>query len=250
MIPVESGSQTLKDAVNEALRDWVTNVRTTYYLLGSALGPHPYPMMVRDFHARDRRGGARASPAARPAGCPTCWWPAWAAAPTRSGSSGPSSGTARVRIVGRRARRPRHRDRQARRLARRRRGRRAAREHELRAPERRRPDRGGALDLGRPRLSRASGPEHAYYKDAGRFEYASVTDAGGARGLPGPHAARGHHARARVRARGGLRDAGRPRAMKKTQSVRGRALGPRRQGRAHGGPGPRRRGRNGHGGHR
>jgi tryptophan synthase beta chain len=51
VIPVESGSKTLKDAVNEALRDWVTNVRTTYYLLGSALGPHPYPMMVRDFHA-------------------------------------------------------------------------------------------------------------------------------------------------------------------------------------------------------
>jgi len=51
VIPVESGSRTLKDAVNEALRDWVTNVRTTYYLLGSALGPHPYPMMVRDLHA-------------------------------------------------------------------------------------------------------------------------------------------------------------------------------------------------------
>ncbi|MBI2015567.1 MAG: tryptophan synthase subunit beta [Candidatus Rokubacteria bacterium] len=51
VIPVESGSRTLKDAINEALRDWVTNVRTTYYLLGSALGPHPYPMMVRDFHA-------------------------------------------------------------------------------------------------------------------------------------------------------------------------------------------------------
>jgi tryptophan synthase beta chain len=50
VIPVETGSRTLKDAVNEALRDWVTNVRTTYYLLGSALGPHPYPMMVRDFH--------------------------------------------------------------------------------------------------------------------------------------------------------------------------------------------------------
>jgi len=50
VIPVESGSRTLKDAVNEALRDWVTNVRSTYYLLGSALGPHPYPMMVRDFH--------------------------------------------------------------------------------------------------------------------------------------------------------------------------------------------------------
>ncbi len=49
VIPVESGSKTLKDAINEALRDWVTNVRTTYYLLGSVVGPHPYPRMVRDF---------------------------------------------------------------------------------------------------------------------------------------------------------------------------------------------------------
>ena len=49
--PVESGSRTLKDAVNEAIRDWVTNVRDTYYLLGSALGPHPYPRIVRDFQS-------------------------------------------------------------------------------------------------------------------------------------------------------------------------------------------------------
>jgi tryptophan synthase beta chain len=48
---VDSGSCTLKDAINEALRDWVTNVDTTYYLLGSALGPHPYPLMVRDFQS-------------------------------------------------------------------------------------------------------------------------------------------------------------------------------------------------------
>jgi len=51
VIPVESGSKTLKDAINEAIRDWVTNVDTTFYLLGSALGPHPYPMMVRDFQS-------------------------------------------------------------------------------------------------------------------------------------------------------------------------------------------------------
>ena len=49
--PVDSGSRTLKDAINEALRDWVSDVETTYYLLGSALGPHPYPMMVRDFQS-------------------------------------------------------------------------------------------------------------------------------------------------------------------------------------------------------
>jgi tryptophan synthase beta chain len=47
--PVDAGSRTLKDAINEALRDWVTNVRSTHYILGSVLGPHPYPMMVRDF---------------------------------------------------------------------------------------------------------------------------------------------------------------------------------------------------------
>lgn len=51
VVAVDSGSKTLKDAINEAMRDWVTNVRTTHYLLGSVLGAHPYPMMVRDFHA-------------------------------------------------------------------------------------------------------------------------------------------------------------------------------------------------------
>jgi len=51
VIPVTTGSRTLKDACNEALRDWVTNVRTTYYLLGSTVGPHPYPTMVRDFQS-------------------------------------------------------------------------------------------------------------------------------------------------------------------------------------------------------
>jgi tryptophan synthase beta chain len=50
VVGVTNGSRTLKDAVSEALRDWVTNVSATYYLLGSALGPHPYPLMVRDFH--------------------------------------------------------------------------------------------------------------------------------------------------------------------------------------------------------
>ena len=51
VIQVESGSRTLKDAINEAIRDWVTNVENTHYLLGSAVGPHPYPMMVRDFQS-------------------------------------------------------------------------------------------------------------------------------------------------------------------------------------------------------
>jgi len=51
VIPVESGTRTLKDAINEAIRDWVTNVETTHYLIGSVVGPHPYPMLVRDFQS-------------------------------------------------------------------------------------------------------------------------------------------------------------------------------------------------------
>ena len=51
VVSVKSGSRTLKDAINEAIRDWVTNVRTTHYLLGSVVGPHPYPMLVRDFQS-------------------------------------------------------------------------------------------------------------------------------------------------------------------------------------------------------
>src|SRR5688572_24459417 len=51
VIEVSAGSKTLKDAINEAMRDWVTNVTTTYYLLGSVLGPHPYPLMVREFQS-------------------------------------------------------------------------------------------------------------------------------------------------------------------------------------------------------
>jgi tryptophan synthase beta chain len=51
VVPVKSGSRTLKDALNEALRDWVTNVATTYYIIGTVAGPHPYPMLVRDFQS-------------------------------------------------------------------------------------------------------------------------------------------------------------------------------------------------------
>jgi tryptophan synthase beta chain len=51
VVPVESGSKTLKDALNEAMRDWVTNVQNTFYIIGTVAGPHPYPMMVRDFNS-------------------------------------------------------------------------------------------------------------------------------------------------------------------------------------------------------
>lgn len=61
VVPVSSGSKTLKDATNEALRDWVTNVRTTFYIIGSVVGPHPYPMIVRDFQSVIGREAKRQS---------------------------------------------------------------------------------------------------------------------------------------------------------------------------------------------
>ena len=74
VVGVANGSQTLKDAISEAMRDWVTNVHDTYYLLGSALGAHPYPVMVRDFHRVIGDRSARADSGARrpPAGCGFC----------------------------------------------------------------------------------------------------------------------------------------------------------------------------------
>ena len=70
VVPVESGSRTLKDAINEAMRDWVTNVRTTHYIVGSAIGPHPFPTIVRDFQSVIGRE-ARAQLLARTGRLPT-----------------------------------------------------------------------------------------------------------------------------------------------------------------------------------
>ena len=103
---VSSGSKTLKDAISEAMRDWVTNVRTTYYLLGSALGAHPYPTMVRDFHRCISRE-MKSRFWRRKAACPPPSSPASAADPTRLApftSSSPTQGPADRR----RGRRPRH----------------------------------------------------------------------------------------------------------------------------------------------
>ena len=70
---VTAGQRTLKEAVNEAMRDWVTNVRSTHYILGSALGSHPYPMMVRDFH-RVIGEEARKQILKEKKGFQTTWW--------------------------------------------------------------------------------------------------------------------------------------------------------------------------------
>jgi tryptophan synthase beta chain len=75
VVPVASGSRTLKDAINEAMRDWSASVRTTHYLLGSVLGPHPYPTMVRDFQSvigREAREQIRAAAQSLPDLCVAC----------------------------------------------------------------------------------------------------------------------------------------------------------------------------------
>ena len=91
VVPVASGSRTLKDAINEAIRDWVTNVRTTYYIIGSVAGMHPYPMIVRDFQSVIGQE-ARAQLLEQAGRCPMSSSPASAAARTRWACSTPSSG--------------------------------------------------------------------------------------------------------------------------------------------------------------
>jgi tryptophan synthase beta chain len=175
VIPVESGSKTLKDAVNEALRDWVTNVRSTYYLLGSVMGPHPYPMMVRDFHrviGEEARAQARRQAGRLPDLLVACV----GGGSNAIGLFWPFIKDARVRIVGV-----------------------EPGGHGLSSGK-----HGASLTAGAVGVLHGSmsyllqnddgqvqeahsisagldypgvGPEHAYYKDAGRFHYESVTDA-------------------------------------------------------------------------
>jgi tryptophan synthase beta chain len=174
VIPVESGSKTLKDAVNEALRDWVTNVHTTYYLLGSAMGPHPYPMMVRDFHrviGEEARAQSKRATGRLPDLLVACvgggsnaiglFWPFIKDARVRlvgveagghgvqSGKHGASLGAGAVGVLhGSMSYVLQNDDGQI------------AEAHSISA----------GLDY--PGV----GPEHSFYKDAGRFQYASITD--------------------------------------------------------------------------
>ncbi|MEI2621432.1 MAG: tryptophan synthase subunit beta [Candidatus Nanopelagicales bacterium] len=90
VVPVTTGSRTLKDAINEAMRDWVTNVASTHYLLGTVAGPAPFPEMVREFHRVIGKETRQQMPGSA-AGCPTQSSPASAVAPTPSASSTTSS---------------------------------------------------------------------------------------------------------------------------------------------------------------
>jgi len=99
VVPVESGSRTLKDALNEAMRDWVTNVENTFYIIGSVAGPHPYPMMVRDFQTVIGRECREQMP--RDAGCqPDVIVAAVGGGSNAMGIFHPYIGDASVRLVG------------------------------------------------------------------------------------------------------------------------------------------------------
>ncbi len=172
--PVETGSRTLKDAVNEALRDWAANIRHTYYLLGSALGPHPYPMMVRDFHAiigRETQRQARAAIGRLPDAVVACV----GGGSNAIGLFHPFIGDKRTRIIGV-----------------------EPGGHGIATGR-----HGASMTAGHVGVLHGSmsyllqsddgqvatahsisagldypgvGPEHAYYRDAGRFEFVSITD--------------------------------------------------------------------------
>ena len=179
--PVESGSRTLKDAINEAIRDWVTNVADTHYLIGSVVGPHPYPMMVRDFQSVIG-GEAREQMLAVEGRLPD-----YAVACVGGGSNSmglfhPFYGDASVRLAGVEAA-----------------GEGVATGHHA-----------ATLGAGRPGVLHGAlsyllqdtagqviethsisagldypgvGPEHSFYKDSGRAEYVSVTDREALEGL-------------------------------------------------------------------
>ena len=173
--PVTCGTATLKDAVNEAMRDWVTNVETTHYVLGSAMGPHPYPTIVRDLqrvHRRRGRGPGRRGrgPAARPRARlrRRRLERDRAARPVHRRAVGPARG--------RRGRRRRHRDRPPCGGAGRRDAGHPPRQPLDDAPGRRRPGRRGhsiSAGLDYPGV----GPQIAALVAAGRLELAAATDA-------------------------------------------------------------------------
>ena len=216
VVPVESGSKTLKDALNEAMRDWVTNVETTFYIIGTVAGPHPYPMMVRDFQSVIGRECLTQMPEAagrQPDAVIACV----GGGSNAMGIFHPYLGHENVRLIGVEAAGRGHRHRPALGVADRRPPGRAARQPHLPAAGRGRPDHRDALDLGRPRLSgRGSRARVAEGQRPRRVRLDHRRR--GARGVPRVLPHRGHHPGARVRARARLRDASSRRRCRRTRS--------------------------------
>ena len=149
---VDAGSRTLKDAINEAMRDWVSNVESTYYLLGSVLGPHPYPLMVREFQSVIGQE-ARAADSRRRGRLPDLVVACVGGGSNSMGIFDAFVDDAAVRLVGVEAGGRGIDTGRSRRAIRRRRRRRPARHAQPGASGRGRQHPADALDLGRPRLS-------------------------------------------------------------------------------------------------
>jgi tryptophan synthase beta chain len=202
VIPVESGTRTLKDAINEAMRDWVTNVDSTHYLIGSAMGPHPFPTIVRELQ-KVISVESRAQFATRLA---------WLGCPRR-----------RDRLRRRRLQRDRvvrRVDRHDGRAPHRHRGGRGGRRHRPHRRDDHRGARGGPARVAVDRLvdddgqvqpptrSRPAwttpgvGPEHAWLADTGRATYVAATDDDALHGFRRTLRARGHHPGPRAGPRG------------------------------------------------
>ena len=157
VIPVQSGSKTLKDAMNEALRDWVTNVADTFYCIGTAAGPHPYPGMVRDFQCVIGRE-AREQMLEREGRLPDSLIACIGGGSNAIGLFHPFLDDKDVEIYRRRGGRPRHLNRRACSVPHGRAARRAARQPHLPADERGRPDHRGRIRSRPASTIPASGP--------------------------------------------------------------------------------------------
>ena len=208
VVPVTTGSRTLKDAINEAFRDWVTTVETTHYCIGSVMGPHPFPVMVRDFQrviGVEAREQVLAAAGRLPDAVIAC---------VGGGSNAigvfhafiPDDGRAPDRLRGRRRRAG---ERPARRHGRRRLGRGDPRHADLPAAGRRRarpcPTHSISAGLDYPGV----GPEHAWLHDTGRASYRAGHRRRGDGRVRAALPDRGDHPGHRVRARAGRGAAGR-----------------------------------------
>ena len=230
VVPVESGSRTLKDALNEAMRDWVTNVENTFYIIGTVAGPHPYPMMVRDFNSVVGKECLQQMPemvGRQPDVVIAC-----------VGGGSNAMGIfydyiphEQVKLVGVEAAGEglttmRH-----------------AASLQCGTPGVLHGNRTYLLQDENGQITETHsvsagldypgvGPEHAWLKDSGRAEYVGATRRRGAEGLSRllPH--RGHHPGARIEPRARVCDEARADAAE-GQGAAGEPLGPRRQGPAH-----------------
>src|SRR3979411_220178 len=226
VIPVQSGTRTLKDAMNEALRDWVTNVHDTFYCIGTVARPHPYPMMVRDFQSIigvETRAQMQEAEGRLPDSLIACI----GGGLNTTGLVLSLLDDTRLETFGGCAARPRAHA-VARGVDRGRPARRAARQPHVFADGRRRPDPGRAFDFGRTGLSRRrAGTFMAARNRPGEISVGDRRRSAG--GVPIAVAAGRHHSGAGARARHRQGDGARTEAAKGS-SDGGQSLRPRRQG--------------------